>query len=56
MDTVDRTPGGQEPFSMADFDRLDLQLSKSNAREALKLRRIVETEGNPGASVETASC
>jgi hypothetical protein len=56
MDTVDRTPGGQEPFPMADLDRLDLQLSNSKTREAVKLRRIVEVERNPGASVETASC
>jgi hypothetical protein len=56
MDTVDGTPGGQGLPSMVDLDRLDLQLSNSNTREALKLRRIVETEMNPGASVETTSC
>ena len=56
MDTVDWTPGGQELSPMADLDRLDLQLSNSKTREALKLRRIVDAERNPGASVETTSC
>src|SRR5271154_869974 len=55
MDTVDWTPGDQELFPMVDLDRLDLQLSNRKTREALKLRRIVETERNPGASVETTS-
>src|SRR5271155_819343 len=55
MDMVDWTPGGQELFPMVDLDRLDLQLSNRKTREALKLRRIVETERNPGASVETTS-
>jgi hypothetical protein len=56
MDIVDQTPGGQELFPMVDLDRLDLQLSNSKTREALKLRRIVDTERNPGATVETTSC